>query len=139
MHSRYFLSPRRTRNASVYQTGLQEGCAHTMNLGQLLSTVHSNNEDQAINDIHNTLKAYYKVALQHFMNNVVNAVVETHLLENSRSVQFLGRAFISSLGEEELAAISRNPEGFVTNCREACRRLQTFGDTLAVVRSLSLS
>lgn len=70
------------------------------------------------------------------MDNVVNAVVERHLLGSCGPVKFLGPDFISGLSDEELAAISQEDEASISNRREARRRLQMFEDALAIVRSL---
>ena len=49
-------------------------------LDSVLSSVHLSNEDQAVKDIHDTLKAYYKVAVKRFADNVVLQVTERHIL-----------------------------------------------------------
>ncbi|KAK7177581.1 dynamin family protein [Paraphaeosphaeria sporulosa] len=46
----------------------------------VMERVHLSNEDQAVNDIHDILKAYYKVAMKRFTDNVVLQVTERLLL-----------------------------------------------------------
>ncbi|OAF98870.1 uncharacterized protein CC84DRAFT_427957 [Paraphaeosphaeria sporulosa] len=55
--------------ARLEDAGVKDGFA--VDLTHILKSIHLSNEDQAINDIHNTLKAYYKVALKRFTDNVV--------------------------------------------------------------------
>ena len=40
-------------------------------LAAITRAAHLSNEDHAVNDIHDILKAYYKVALKRYMDNVV--------------------------------------------------------------------
>jgi hypothetical protein len=56
--------------------GLEDGEYQTINLTAITRAAHLSNEDQAVNDIHDILKAYYKVALKRFMDNVVLQIVE---------------------------------------------------------------
>jgi hypothetical protein len=116
--------------------GVEEDSTYVLNMDQLLKRAHLSNDDQAVNDIHDTLKAYYKVALKRFMDNVVNSVVERHLLGVDGPVRFLGPEFVSSLSDEDLAAISQEDEGSMYDRREAHRRSEMFKEALAVVRGL---
>lgn len=60
----------------LQKLGPEDGNVITVNLKSLASTAHLSNEDQAVNDVHDILKAYYKVALRRFTDNVVIQVVE---------------------------------------------------------------
>ncbi|KFY50419.1 hypothetical protein V495_00273 [Pseudogymnoascus sp. VKM F-4514 (FW-929)] len=51
--------------------GLEDGQYQTIDLAAITRAAHLSNEDQAVNDIHDILKAYYKVALKRYMDNVV--------------------------------------------------------------------
>jgi hypothetical protein len=42
-----------------------------VDIDRVMKTVHLSNEDQAVNDIHDTLKAYYKVVMKRFIDNIV--------------------------------------------------------------------
>lgn len=50
------------------------------NLEEVMKTVHLSNEDQSVNDIHDILKAYYKVAVKRFAHNFVIQIVERYIL-----------------------------------------------------------
>lgn len=54
-----------------------------------MERVHLSNEDQAVRDIHDILKAYYKVAVKRFTDNVVLQVTERHLLGLEGTVRSL--------------------------------------------------
>jgi hypothetical protein len=60
-----------------------------------MQSVHLSNEDQAVNDIHDTLKAYYKVAMKRFTDNVVAQITERVLLGLEGSVKALNPEMIS--------------------------------------------
>ena len=89
--------------ARLKKAGLETG-NFDINLENLVQNVHLSNEDQAVNDIHDVLKTYYKVALKRFMDNVVTSVVERELLGPQASVHRLTPDFVLSLSDEELAA-----------------------------------
>lgn len=71
----------------------------------LIAAVHLSNEDQAVNDIHDILKAYYKVALKRFNDNVVIQVVERHILGEGGPVKYLSQELIADLEDNELMDI----------------------------------
>ena len=74
--------------ARLKKMGLHDG-QNNVSMEQLLGTVHLSNEDQAVNDIHDILKAYYKTALKRFQDQVLKAVVERHLLGIEGTVGYL--------------------------------------------------
>jgi hypothetical protein len=54
--------------------------------------MYLSNEDQAVYNIHDILKAYYKVALKRFIDTLVLQVVERHYLGNKGPVRYIKRA-----------------------------------------------
>lgn len=77
-----------------------------MSVPTVMKAVHLSNEDQAVYDIHDTLKAYYKVALKRFMDNVIIQVTERHLLGNGGPVKTLTPELIGGMSETRLAEIA---------------------------------
>ncbi|OJD21879.1 hypothetical protein ACJ73_06779 [Blastomyces percursus] len=97
------------------------------NVNELMRCVHLSNEDQAVNDIHDILKAYYKVAVKRFADNVVLQVTERHLLGIHGPVRALSPDFIGDLPQCELEDVAA--ENFATSSarvelRTRCERLQ---------------
>ncbi|PVH90817.1 hypothetical protein DM02DRAFT_664639 [Periconia macrospinosa] len=71
-----------------------------------MSKVHLGNEEQAVNDIHDILKAYYKVAMKRFTDNVVLQVTERHLLGSNGPVRSLTSEMVGDLQDGELTDIA---------------------------------
>lgn len=85
----------------------------TVNLTQVMQGIHLSNEDQAVNDIHDILKAYYKVALKRFADNVVIQIVERHILGRDGPVRVLCSDMVNDLDDTELLEIAG--EKFLTS------------------------
>ena len=73
---------------------------------KLTSVVSLSNEASAIYDIHDTLKAYYKVALKRFIDNVVIQVIERNLLSASGPLSIFTAEYVGGLTVTELASIA---------------------------------
>jgi len=88
--------------------GLRDGCDFTVDFKAMMrrDSLGLSNEDQAVNDIHDTLRAYYKVALKRFMDNVVLQTAERHLLGVTGPVKIFSPEFVGDLSESELADIA---------------------------------
>ena len=86
--------------------GLQDGTQVTVDLKALAGTAHLSNEDQAINDIHDILKAYYKVALKRFTDNIVMQVVERCYLSSKGPVKSISAEYIGGLSDTDLAHLA---------------------------------
>lgn len=56
--------------ARIRHVGLHDGQNITVNLQAMATIGHTSNEDQTVHDIHDILKADYKVALKPFTDNV---------------------------------------------------------------------
>lgn len=80
---------------------------------QVMKPVHLSNEDQAVNDIHDILKAYYKVAMKRFTNNIVLQVTERHILGAGGPIKTLSREMIGDLQDGDLMDIAG--ENFATS------------------------
>ncbi|KAK9604807.1 hypothetical protein V6Z93_002758 [Aspergillus fumigatus] len=80
---------------------------------QLMGGIHLSNDDQALYDSHDTLKAFYKVALKRFTDNVIVQVTERYLLGPGGPVKLLSPELIGELSDGELADIAS--ENFATS------------------------
>ena len=58
-----------------------------------MKSVHLGDEDQTIIDIHDILKAYYKVALKRYMDNIVIRIVERAVLGTGGQMQTFPRTW----------------------------------------------
>ncbi|KAI9045151.1 P-loop containing nucleoside triphosphate hydrolase protein [Aspergillus affinis] len=106
--------------------GIQEGKAQRIDFSKIMTQVHLSNEDQAVYDIHDIIKSYYKVALKRFSDNVVLQVAERHLLGPEGPVKILSPELIGELSDAELADIAS--ENFATASLRV--ELQTRADRL---------
>ncbi|PLB46308.1 P-loop containing nucleoside triphosphate hydrolase protein [Aspergillus steynii IBT 23096] len=97
-----------------------------INISHAVTQLHLSNEDQAVYDIHDILKAYYKVALKRFCDNIIVQVTERHLLGPQGPVKILSPEFIGELSDGELADIAS--ESFATSSLRI--ELQTRADRL---------
>lgn len=65
-----------------------------------------NNEVQAVNDIHDILKAYYKTSLTRFIDNIVIQVVERRILGEGGPLRVFTSEFVDALSDEDLSSIT---------------------------------
>lgn len=70
-----------------------------------MSRLHLSNEDQAVHDIYDILKAYYKAAVKRLTDNVVVQVRERHLLASEGPVKILPPEWIGEFSDIELAKV----------------------------------
>ena len=76
-------------------------------------TTHSamSNREHIVQDMHDILKAYYKVAMKRFIDGVMMQAVDYHLLSGSTSpLKVLSPELAGSLTTEELAQIAGEDE-----------------------------
>ncbi|KAL3485722.1 P-loop containing nucleoside triphosphate hydrolase protein [Aspergillus germanicus] len=101
--------------ARLQQAGYNDGQNVATNLLHVMKTIHLSNEQQAVYDIHDILKAYYKVALKRFTDNVVLQVVERHILGPNGPVRAFSPDMVNDFDEGELMEIAG--ESFSTSSR----------------------
>ena len=105
---------------------------------KIMKSVHLSNDDQAVYDIHDMLKAYYKVAIKRFADNVVIQITERHILGAGGPVKSLSPDLISDLSEVQLAELVGE------NCETATRRndliakAKRFQEALKIVRAVAV-
>ncbi|KAG0636571.1 P-loop containing nucleoside triphosphate hydrolase protein [Tuber brumale] len=90
--------------ARLRKHGFIDNSYHT-NVRAMAEHANLSIEDQAVYEIHDILKCYYSIAIKRFADNVVNQVVERHLLGRAGSVKCFCSEQVSGLGEGELAAL----------------------------------
>ena len=77
-----------------------------LNLHDLIKRTHLSNEDSAVYDIHDILKAYYKVAMKRFVDNVILQVTERHFMGPDGPLKYFSPAFVGGLSDEELKTLA---------------------------------
>lgn len=92
--------------ARLEKLGFEGNFNHKVNMDQIMRQVHLSNEQQAVNDIHDILKTYYKVALKRFADNVVIQIVERHILGREGPVRALCSDMVNELDDNELLRIA---------------------------------
>lgn len=85
--------------ARLQSTGIKS--TEMTDIKEMKSHLYLSNKEQAVNDIHDTLKAYYKVALKRFTDNIVQQVTERHLLGLCGPAKTLTPEFIGELLDRE--------------------------------------
>lgn len=75
---------------------------------KISTTVSSkSNEERAVEDIHDILKAYYKVAVKRFVDNVFQQAVDYKLLSGPDSpLRLFSEQWVLQLSDEDLAAVA---------------------------------
>lgn len=73
------------------------------NFSALLNAASPSWEDYIVQDMHDTLKAYYEVARDRFMDNIETAVVERHYTGNSSKLRLYSFTDVSITTQKESA------------------------------------
>lgn len=73
-----------------------------LNLDDLIKRTHLSNEDSAVYDIHDILKAYYKVAMKRFVDNVILQVTERHYMGPNGPLKYFSPAYVGGRSDDEL-------------------------------------
>ncbi|KAL4809874.1 P-loop containing nucleoside triphosphate hydrolase protein [Aspergillus unguis] len=116
------------------QMGLTENATSAVNLADVMKRVHLSNEDQAVNDIHDILKTYYKVALKRFADNVVIQIVERYILGQGGPVRALCSDMVNDMDESELLEIAGESFLASSNRNELVGRCERFQKALEIAR-----
>ncbi|OAL27214.1 hypothetical protein AYO20_09812 [Fonsecaea nubica] len=111
----YFVDNLKKRRLSRVEKRLGKLKSWTTNddnkqpLIRLADTVQAyvDNEQHSIEDLHDTLKSYHKVARKRFVDAVCKQVVDHHLICSSEGpLSVLSSQFIARLGEEDLQRLA---------------------------------
>jgi len=103
--------------------GLNDKVQNYVNFENIKNSMHLSNEQTAIYDIHDTLQAYYKVAIKRFIDNVKIQVVERNLMGPWGPVSVFSPDWVAGLVEEELAAIAGEDPGTTAQREELGARV----------------
>jgi hypothetical protein len=87
---------------------------------------HLSNEDQAVNNIYDTLKACYKVAMKRFIDNVVVQITERVLLGLEGLVKALNPEIIHDLQDNELMELTGENFATSSNGHELMNKYERF-------------
>lgn len=90
--------------ARLEKRGLRDGV--TFNTSKVMHGVHLSNEDQAVFDIHDILKSYYKVAVKRFIDNVIIHVSERHIIGDDGPLKLLSPGLIGEFEDARLTEIA---------------------------------
>ncbi|KAL7946063.1 P-loop containing nucleoside triphosphate hydrolase protein [Trichoderma barbatum] len=121
--------------ARLQALGLQDGHDYTIDLGKLTSGIHLSNEDQAVIDIHDVLKAYYKVAIKRFGDYVVVSVVE-RLMGDQGAVKLFSSEYVGGLSDLQLAEMAAESYTTSTARVELEHRCERYCEALRVAKSV---
>ncbi|KFY88242.1 hypothetical protein V498_06867 [Pseudogymnoascus sp. VKM F-4517 (FW-2822)] len=118
--------------------GLQDGEYQTIDLAAITRAAHLSNEDQAVNDIHDILKAYYKVALKRYMDNVVLQVVERIYLGSNGPVRAISPEYVGTLSDTDLADIAAESYATSSTRTEIGYKLERLDKALNLAETLPI-
>lgn len=82
------------------------------------------NEEQAVNEIHDVLQSYYKVARKRFVDCVALQVIERHFLGPSGPIRSFSPSFVGSLSREELRAIAGEEQTIIEKRKNLTAKLE---------------
>ena len=105
----------RLRNIGINESNF----SGNFDLKSIMTAASIKSEDQAVNDIHDALKAYYKVSLKRFVDQVIKGPIEDDLFGESGPVRIFSPRFVSLLTDEQLANIAAETSLALTTRAEA--------------------
>lgn len=82
------------------------------------------NEEQAVNEIHDVLQAFYKVARKRFVDCVALQVIERHFLGPSGPIRSFSPTFVGNLSPEELRAIAGEEQTIIEKRKNLTAKLE---------------
>ena len=106
-----------------------------LDINEVLSATRVGSKEHTEADIHDTLKAYYKVAIKRFSDSVVNSVVESDLLGASGPLRLLTPEYIGSLSDEELDNMAAETSLTSTARTELTARTERLTQALDMART----
>lgn len=92
--------------ARVASMGIGDRLDGRKDLKFFMTNEHWYNEQQAVYDIHDTLAAYYKVARQRFVDNVIIQAGERYVVGETGPLKIFSPEYIGGLSNEELSDIA---------------------------------
>jgi hypothetical protein len=80
----------------------------------MIRETHLSNDESAVHDIHDTLKAYYRVAVKRFVDNVVLQVTERHYMGEHGPLAFFSSTYIGKLSDGDLNTLAGESDDTTT-------------------------
>lgn len=103
----------------------------------LAGYAHVSIEDQAVYDIHDILKSFYKVAVERFTDNVAVQVIERHLLGSDGPVKCFSVEHVGGLLDSEVADIAGDDLRLRTLRAEFKGRIQRLQQAMDIANKVS--
>lgn len=91
---------------------------------ELMKKTYISNEQQAVNEIHDVLQAFYKVARKRFVDCVALQVIERHFLGPSGPIRTFSPSFVGTLSPEELRAIAGEEQTIIEKRKNLTAKLE---------------
>lgn len=117
--------------------GLSDDKYHDVTLSQVRTAAHLSNEDQAVYDVHDVLKAYYKVALKRFIDSVVFQVIERYYLGLGGLVMLITPEYIGEFSDQDLDEVAHDTYDTAKARNDNSTRLQRLEQALAIAEAES--
>ena len=80
---------------------------------QLFSELHMSNSHNLENEIHDTLKAYYEIARDDYIEYVTQHIVENFINSEDGPVLIFSPLYVAGLSDEQIAELAMEDEGVV--------------------------
>jgi hypothetical protein len=110
---------------------------HKVTLSQLERVTHLSNEDQAVFDIHDILKAYYKVALKRFTDSVVLQAIERCYFGRGGPVMLITPEYIGEFSDQDLDEVAHETYDTARARNDNGTRLQRLEQALTIAEAES--
>lgn len=79
-------------------------------VGALFAELHMNNSQNLEDEVHDTLKAYYEIARDDFIEYVTQLIVEPYLSDSEGPVLFFSPVYVAGLKDEDIRALGQEDE-----------------------------
>lgn len=101
-------------------------------MSQVKSVTHPSNEDQAVYDIHDISKSYYKIALKRFIDNVVVQAVERYYFGPGGPVNQITLEYIGEFSDEDLDEVAHETYETARTRNDINSRLKRLEEVLKI-------
>ena len=88
----------------------------------LFAELHMSNSQNLEDEVHDTLKAYYEIARDDFIEYVTQLIVEPYLSEPEGPVLFFSPVYVAGLKDEDIQSLGQEDE---TNMRKRAEKEET--------------
>ena len=91
-------------------------------VGALFAELHMSNSQNLEDEVHDTLKAYYEIARDDFIEYVTQLIVEPYLSDLEGPVLFFSPVYVAGLKDEDIRLLGQEDE---TNTRKRAEKEET--------------